>query len=41
MVKYPTNLSITIGAGLTSSTVTEGNFNITVFTAGADFVSLR
>jgi hypothetical protein len=34
IVKYPSTLTLNVGAGLTSSTSTSGNFKITSFTAG-------
>jgi hypothetical protein len=40
VLKYPSSITLTIGAGLTSSTTTSGNFKITSFTAGADFVTV-
>jgi hypothetical protein len=33
-------LTLTIGAGLTSSTSTSGSFKITSFTAGTDIVTI-
>lgn len=40
IVKYPNTLTLSIGAGLTSSTTTSGNYKITSFTAGADIVEV-
>ena len=34
IVRYPNTYDITVGAGLTSSTVTDGDFKATSFTAG-------
>ena len=39
IIKYPLNVTLTIGAGLTSSTTTSGNFKITSFTAGTGTVT--
>lgn len=39
ILKYPDNITLTIGGGLTSSTSTSGGFKITSFTAGTDTVS--
>ena len=39
ILKYPNTITLTIGAGLTSSTVTSGDFKITTFTAGEDTVT--
>lgn len=39
VIKYPSSITLTIGAGLTSSTSTSGLFKITTFTAGTDTVS--
>lgn len=39
ILKYPDTVTLTIGAGLTSSTITSGSFKITQFTAGEDEVS--
>jgi len=39
ILKYPDTTTLTIGAGLTASTITSGGFNITTFTAGTDTVS--
>jgi hypothetical protein len=40
VVKYPSTKTLTIGAGLTSSTATSGGFKITSFTAGTGTVTL-
>jgi hypothetical protein len=40
VVKYPDTKTLTIGAGLTSSTTTSGGFKITSFTAGTGTVTL-
>jgi hypothetical protein len=40
ILKYLKNVDLTIGVGLTSSTVISGDFKITTFTAGTDTVSL-
>jgi hypothetical protein len=39
IIKYPDAYTLTIGAGLTSSTSTSGGFKITSFTAGSDTIS--
>jgi len=39
ILRYPSSLSITIGAGLTASTATVGNNKVTTFTAGTDTIS--
>ena len=39
ILKYPSTKTITVGAGLTSTTDTEGSNKITVFTAGTGNVS--
>ena len=39
IVRYPNTHTITVGAGLTSSTATDGSDKITTFTAGSDTVS--
>ena len=39
IVRYPNTYTITVGAGLTSSTTTDGSDKITSFTAGSDTVS--
>jgi hypothetical protein len=39
ILKYPDSITLTIGAGLTSSTTTSGGFKITSFTAGTDVIS--
>jgi hypothetical protein len=40
VVKYPDTITLTIGAGLTSSTTTAGGFKTTTFTAGTDTVTI-
>lgn len=40
ILKYPATTSLTIGAGLTASTVTSGDYKITSFTAGSDTVTV-
>lgn len=40
VLKYPSVLSLTVGAGLTSSTVTSGAHKITTFTAGTDTITV-
>jgi hypothetical protein len=40
ILKYPDTITLTIGAGLTSSTTTSGGFKITSFTAGTDTVTI-
>jgi hypothetical protein len=39
VLKYPSGVTLTIGAGLTSTTSTAGGFKTTIFTAGTDTVS--
>jgi hypothetical protein len=39
IVRYPKAYDITIGVGLTGSTVTDGEFKATTITAGSGFVS--
>ena len=39
ILRYPSSLSITVGAGLTSSTFTQGSNSVTIFTAGTDNIS--
>ena len=39
ILRYPSGKSLTIGAGLTSSTATDGDFKVTTFTAGTDTVT--
>jgi hypothetical protein len=39
-LKYPDTASLTIGAGLTSSTATSGGYKITTFTAGSDTITV-
>lgn len=39
ILRYPSSNSITVGAGLTSSTSTDGAFKVTTFTAGTDTIS--
>lgn len=38
IIKYPDTASLTVGAGLVSSTVSSGGFKVTTFTAGSDTV---
>src|SRR5210317_1830818 len=38
-LRYPNSFTITVGAGLTSSTTTDGSDKITTFTAGTDTIS--
>lgn len=38
ILRYPSTFSLTVGAGLTSSTSTYGSFKVTSFTAGSDTV---
>jgi hypothetical protein len=40
ILKYPASLTLTVGAGLTSSTTTSGGNKITTFTAGTDTVTV-
>ena len=39
IIKYPDTISITVGAGLTSSTSTSGGYSTTIFTSGTDTVT--
>jgi hypothetical protein len=39
VLKYADTVTLTIGAGLTSSTSTAGGFKVTTFTAGTDTVT--
>ena len=39
IIKYPDSYTISVGAGLTSSTSISGGFSVTTFTAGSDTVS--
>jgi hypothetical protein len=39
IVRYPNTYTITVGSGLTSSTVTDGSDKVTSFTAGTDTIS--
>ena len=39
ILRYPNTKTITVGAGLTSTTDTEGSNKVTVFTAGTGTVS--
>jgi hypothetical protein len=39
ILRYPTARTITIGAGLTGSTATDGSFKVTTLTAGTGNVS--
>lgn len=39
VIKYPKRWVLTVGAGLTSSTSTSGNYKITEFTAGSDIIT--
>jgi hypothetical protein len=39
IVRYPNTYTITVGAGLTSSTATDGSDKVTTFTAGTDTIS--
>ena len=41
ILRYSDTYSITVGAGLTSSTTTDGDFKVTTFTAGADLISFQ
>jgi hypothetical protein len=40
IVKYLSNRTLTIGVGLTSTTVTTGSYKITTFTAGSDTITI-
>jgi hypothetical protein len=39
ILRYPTDYTITIGAGLTGSTATDGSFKVTTITNGTGNVS--
>ena len=39
ILRYPNTYTITVGAGLTSSTATDGSDKVTTFTAGTDTIS--
>ena len=39
ILRYPSNYTLTAGAGLTSSTATDGSYKVTTFTAGTDTIS--
>ena len=39
IVRYPNTYTISVGAGLTSSTATDGSDKVTSFTAGTDTIS--
>ena len=39
ILRYPNSYTITVGAGLTSSTTTDGTDSVTTFTAGTGSVS--
>jgi len=39
ILRYPSSLTITIGAGLTGTTATDGSYKVTTFTAGTGNVS--
>jgi len=39
ILRYPNTYTITVGAGLTSSTATDGSDKVTTFTAGTDSIS--
>jgi hypothetical protein len=39
ILRYPVDLTITIGAGLTGSTATDGAFKVSTITAGTGLVS--
>jgi hypothetical protein len=38
-LKYPDNINLTIGGGLTSSTATSSGYKITTFTAGTGSIT--
>lgn len=40
IVRYPPEISLNIGTGLTASTITYGDYKITTFTAGADTITI-
>ena len=39
IIRYPKEYTITVGAGLISSTTTDGSEKVTTFTSGSDDVS--
>ena len=39
IIRYPSGYTLSVGAGLTSSTVTVGANKVTTFTAGSDTIS--
>jgi hypothetical protein len=39
IIRYPSSYTVTVGAGLTSSTATVGANKVTTFTAGTDTIS--
>jgi hypothetical protein len=39
VISYDARLGLSVGAGLTSSSVTTGNTTVTTFTAGTDTVT--
>ena len=39
IIRYPSDYTITVGSGLTSSTSTVGSDKVTIFTAGTDNIS--
>ncbi len=39
IIKYPKNHTISIGSGLTGGTVTSGDFKVSYFTAGEDYIT--
>jgi hypothetical protein len=41
IVRYPKVFTVTAGAGLTSSTSTDGDFKVTTFTAGTDTITFN
>ena len=41
ILKYESSYTLTIGAGLTSSTATSGSYKITTFTAGTGNISIN
>jgi hypothetical protein len=40
VLKYPSKFTLTIGAGLTATTITSGLFKVTAFKSGTDTVTV-
>ena len=41
ILRYPDAYTVTVGAGLTSNTLTDGSFKVTTFTAGTDVIQFN